>query len=139
MIAARRDDVEVPVEVEVDGKNIDRCGELTDLVSNPRAFRLAARSVTIESIITATTRLAAFFDAACSVSTDEGFTVGITINLIRGHEFDCGCFAFGKQGSTSSAVQMLGRDVILFLLTLHVLRFNGRRKWCALARIDASP
>ena len=67
------------------------------------------------------------------------FTVGITINLIRGHEFDCGCFAFGKQGSTSSAVQLLGRDVILFLLTLHVLRFNGRRKWCALARIDASP
>jgi len=61
------------------------------------------------------------------------FMVGITINLIRGHEFDCGCFAFGKQGFASSAAQLLGRDVILVLLALNVLRFDGRRKWCALA------
>ncbi len=59
------------------------------------------------------------------------FIVGITINLVRGHGFDCGCFAFGTQGSTSSATQLLVRDVILFLLALYVLHFNGRRKWCA--------
>ncbi len=60
------------------------------------------------------------------------FTIGITINLARGHEFDCGCFAFAKQGSASSAVQLLARDVILFALSLHVLRYAGRRRWCAL-------
>jgi uncharacterized membrane protein YphA (DoxX/SURF4 family) len=58
------------------------------------------------------------------------FIVGITINLVRGHEFDCGCFAFGERGSTSSATQLLVRDAILFLLGLYVLRYDGRRKWC---------
>jgi len=60
------------------------------------------------------------------------FMVGITINLVRGHAFDCGCFAFGKQGSASSALQLLVRDVILLILGLHVLRYSGRRRWCAL-------
>lgn len=58
------------------------------------------------------------------------FIVGITINLVRGHQFDCGCFAFGEQGSTSSATQLLVRDAILLMLGLHVLRYDGRRKWC---------
>jgi uncharacterized membrane protein YphA (DoxX/SURF4 family) len=66
------------------------------------------------------------------------FMIGITINLIRGHEFDCGCFAFGIQGSASSAAQLLGRDVILLIFALHVLRFNGRRTWCALSSLQPS-
>jgi len=60
------------------------------------------------------------------------FIVAISINLIRGHQFDCGCFAFGKQGSTSSATQLLLRDLFYFVLGLQVLLFRGRRKWCVL-------
>jgi len=59
------------------------------------------------------------------------FIVAITINLVRGHEFDCGCFAFGKEGSASSAAQLLLRDILCFTLGLYVLRYDGRRKWCA--------
>jgi uncharacterized membrane protein YphA (DoxX/SURF4 family) len=58
------------------------------------------------------------------------FIVGITINLMRGHEFDCGCFAFGEQGSTSSATQLLARDTLLVMLGFYVLRYDGPRKWC---------
>lgn len=58
------------------------------------------------------------------------FIVAISINLIRGHEFDCGCFSFGKAGHTSSAVQLLIRDVIYFVFGLQVLFFDRHRRWC---------
>jgi uncharacterized membrane protein YphA (DoxX/SURF4 family) len=67
------------------------------------------------------------------------FMIGISINLMRGHEFDCGCFAFGKQGSASSAAELLGRDVILLIFALYVLRFDGRRRWCVLSPIERRP
>jgi putative oxidoreductase len=58
------------------------------------------------------------------------FIVAISINLIRGHEFDCGCFSFGAAGDTFSVVQLLLRDIVCFLLGLQVLFFDNSRKWC---------
>jgi len=59
------------------------------------------------------------------------FMVAISINLATGHEFDCGCFSFGDSSYTSSAVQLLIRNIIFFILGFHLLLFNKCRKWCA--------
>ncbi len=42
-----------------------------------------------------------------------GFILIISINLIRGHEFDCGCFSFAHHNTTQAAISLLIRDVIL--------------------------
>ena len=58
------------------------------------------------------------------------FIVAISINLIRGHEFDCGCFSFGAAADTFSVVQLLIRDIVCFFLGLQILFFANSRKWC---------
>ena len=60
------------------------------------------------------------------------FIIALSINLIRGQAFDCGCFSFGEPGYTSSAGQLLIRDIIYFFVGLHVLFFGEWRKLCAL-------
>lgn len=62
-----------------------------------------------------------------------GFMIAISINLIRGWEFDCGCFSFGKRGYMSSAVQLLVRDFFYFVLGLQVCLFSKNRKWALLS------
>jgi len=51
----------------------------------------------------------------------------LTINIIRGHEFDCGCFSAGKTGSPK---MMVARDVIYLIMGLQIFWFNGVRKGC---------
>ena len=60
------------------------------------------------------------------------FIVALSINLIRGHNFDCGCFSFGERGYGYSVLGLLVRDVIYFILGLQSLFFNNHRKWCIL-------
>ena len=62
-----------------------------------------------------------------------GFMIAISINLIRGWEFDCGCFSFGKGGHTLSALQLLVRDIFCFFLGLQVCVFSKNRKWVLLS------
>jgi uncharacterized membrane protein YphA (DoxX/SURF4 family) len=61
------------------------------------------------------------------------FMTAISINLIRGLEFDCGCFSFGKGGYRSSALQLFFRDFFFFLLGLQVCFFDAHRKWALLS------
>jgi putative oxidoreductase len=56
----------------------------------------------------------------------------LTINIIRGHEFDCGCFSAGKAGSPKMMVE---RDLIYLIMGLQVFWFNGVRKGCFI-RLD---
>lgn len=56
------------------------------------------------------------------------FIIALSVNLIRGHEFDCGCFSFGEAGHVSPASQLLIRDIIYFALGLQIFFFHGRRK-----------
>ncbi len=56
------------------------------------------------------------------------FIVVLTINLIRGHEFDCGCFSAGQSGYSSSPKVNIARDIIYFMLGLQVILFNGIRR-----------
>ena len=58
------------------------------------------------------------------------FILAISFNLIRGHEFDCGCFSIGKAGHVSDARGLLIRDILYFLGGLQVLFFSGQRKLC---------
>jgi hypothetical protein len=58
------------------------------------------------------------------------FIVSISINLIRGHQFDCGCFSVGESSAEEFVGFYLFRDVILFCLALYILFFSGKRKWC---------
>jgi uncharacterized membrane protein YphA (DoxX/SURF4 family) len=58
------------------------------------------------------------------------FILILTINLIRGYEFDCGCFSVQKTGHVSSPKRMVARDVIYLLMGLQVFLFSGDRKLC---------
>ena len=58
------------------------------------------------------------------------FVVAISINLIRGHEFDCGCFSFKNAGMTHSTFLLLLRDIAYFLICLHIFSFNYKRTGC---------
>ena len=51
-----------------------------------------------------------------------GFIVLIGFNLLRGHQFDCGCFEFSGQDKTVSTVFLLIRDVLLLLSGFYVFR-----------------
>jgi putative oxidoreductase len=58
------------------------------------------------------------------------FITALSINLIRGQEFDCGCFSFEEEGHSHSVLQMLVRDIIYLMLGLQVLFYKQSRKWC---------
>ena len=56
------------------------------------------------------------------------FIAVLAINLIRGHEFDCGCFSVNQSGYSSSPKVTLVRDVIYLALGLQVMLFSGIRR-----------
>lgn len=56
------------------------------------------------------------------------FIMAISYNLIRGHEFDCGCFSIGRSGHVSSPKELLIRDLLWFALGVVAILFRGRRK-----------
>ena len=58
------------------------------------------------------------------------FIIVLSINMVRGHEFDCGCFSSSKIGYTTSVKLSLLRDVIFFVLGLHVYLYVRHRKGC---------
>lgn len=53
------------------------------------------------------------------------FIVAISINIVRGHEFECGCFSFGSENPLTETKFLLIRDIILLILCLYLLRFRG--------------
>jgi putative oxidoreductase len=62
------------------------------------------------------------------------YIIVLTVNLIRGHEFDCGCFSAAQSGYTSSPAVTLVRDIIYFILGMPVILFGGIRKMCLINR-----
>jgi len=58
------------------------------------------------------------------------FIMALAINLVRGQQFDCGCFSFGDAGYTYSVWQLLIRDIICFMLGLQTIFFGRCRRWC---------
>jgi len=60
------------------------------------------------------------------------FSLAVSVNLLRGHQFDCGCFAFNREGISSSAKAVLVRNSVYFLFSLQIMLFDSRRRWCLL-------
>jgi putative oxidoreductase len=58
------------------------------------------------------------------------FIISISINLIRGHEFNCGCFAFQNSGNQVSSSTTLWRDFIFLALGMQVFLYRNSRRWC---------
>jgi uncharacterized membrane protein len=58
------------------------------------------------------------------------FIAVLAINLIRGHEFDCGCFSAVLSGYVNAPKLALLRDVIYFVLGMQIVLFEGMRRSC---------
>ena len=58
------------------------------------------------------------------------FIAALTINIIRGHEFDCGCFSAGQGADSGSSELTVLRDVLYFLCGMVIILFEGNRRGC---------
>ena len=58
------------------------------------------------------------------------FIIAVSINLARGHQFDCGCFSLSQSDLPTSARQVLIRDIFLLLFSLHIVFYRHNRKLC---------
>jgi uncharacterized membrane protein YphA (DoxX/SURF4 family) len=60
------------------------------------------------------------------------FIISLSINIIRGHEFDCGCFAINASNKSTFSGPLLLRDFIYFTLGIYVILFPNPRRLCIL-------
>lgn len=58
------------------------------------------------------------------------FTVTLTVNVIRGHHFDCGCFSISEIGGGMSPEISIMRNLVLLVLGLYVAWFPERPWGC---------
>jgi uncharacterized membrane protein YphA (DoxX/SURF4 family) len=58
------------------------------------------------------------------------FIIVVSINLVRDHIFNCGCFSVRQDGIFSSAEALLARDIIYLTLGLQIFLFRGTRRAC---------
>ncbi len=56
-----------------------------------------------------------------------GFILIISINLIRGHEFDCGCFSFAHHNTTQAAITLLIRDCLFLAAGIYLYFYPGKK------------
>ncbi len=57
------------------------------------------------------------------------FIIILSYNLLRGHEFDCGCFAPESSGFAATTEFTLFRDFVYLALGLHVFFYHRLRRW----------
>jgi len=55
------------------------------------------------------------------------FIFAISVNLIRGHEFDCGCFSLSHDNGMS-ALQLLVRDIFFLVASIYVMFYDNFKK-----------
>ena len=58
------------------------------------------------------------------------FITALSINLIRGHEFDCGCFSINSSGQKTFAGPLIFRDFLILALGLYIFFYRNARKLC---------
>jgi len=56
-----------------------------------------------------------------------GFIVLISFNLIRGHEFDCGCFSLGDTKGIWPSVWLLVRDFVMLGAGIYLFRLFDKK------------
>lgn len=62
------------------------------------------------------------------------FIIILSINLIRGHEFNCGCFELQNSANNVSSQTTIIRDFIYLALGLQVFFYNRYRRWCIISK-----
>lgn len=62
------------------------------------------------------------------------FITALSINLIRGHEFDCGCFSINSSTQTNFAGPLIVRDILILALGLHIYFYRHVRKLCVVSK-----
>jgi putative oxidoreductase len=55
------------------------------------------------------------------------FILLISFNLIRGHEFDCGCFSLGETKGTWSSIWLLVRDVLMLVAGIYLFKLFNKK------------
>jgi uncharacterized membrane protein YphA (DoxX/SURF4 family) len=60
------------------------------------------------------------------------FITALSINIIRGHEFDCGCFSINSSGQGTFTGPLIFRDFVLLALGLYIFFYRNARKLCIL-------
>ena len=58
------------------------------------------------------------------------FIISLAINVIRGHEFDCGCFALDANSQSTFSGPLLTRDLVYFALGIYVFFYGNSRRLC---------
>jgi putative oxidoreductase len=58
------------------------------------------------------------------------FITASAINLIRGHEFNCGCFSSVQDGYASSPELTIARNIFYLALGMQIALFKGKRRSC---------
>jgi uncharacterized membrane protein YphA (DoxX/SURF4 family) len=61
------------------------------------------------------------------------FIVSLSINIIRGHEFDCGCFAIDADSQSTFSGPLLIRDFVYLSLGVYVYFYRNSRRLCLTA------
>ena len=58
------------------------------------------------------------------------FIISLSINIIRGHEFDCGCFAINAENQSTFSGPLIIRDFIYLALGVYVFLYRNLRRLC---------
>ncbi len=58
------------------------------------------------------------------------FIISLSINIIRGHEFDCGCFAINTGNQSTFSGPLLIRDFFYLALGIYVFFYKNLRRLC---------
>jgi uncharacterized membrane protein YphA (DoxX/SURF4 family) len=58
------------------------------------------------------------------------FIISLSINIIRGHEFDCGCFGINASNPSTFSGPLLIRDFIYFSAGIYVFLYKNPRRLC---------
>ena len=92
------------------------------------AFNLIAVIIPFIELIAGSALITGIYSRSAALVTIAmllAFIIVISINVIRGHEFDCGCFSLEAKQTAHSAWYMLGRDIILLMLGSYIFMYGS--------------
>lgn len=101
------------------------------LVPDP-AINLTAILLPFLELVAGAALMAGLFPRSAAVIINGmlgAFIIAISINLLRGHTFDCGCFSISDAGS-SAVGGLLIRDLVCFAMGGYIIWYKHPRKWC---------
>lgn len=97
------------------------------------SINLIAVIIPFLELVTGFALIIGFFPRSAAITINGlllAFIVVLTINLIRGHEFDCGCFSAGQSGYFSSPKVTIVRDIFYLAFGMQIVLFGGDRRSC---------